>query len=152
MTWGLHRGFTGQVSVKGLHPAHCALQHTQVHPPALAFVTPSFIPSSSGIFPRHPDSSFLLASNICACPLPQAFDILCSSLLTASILWASGSLFLALTHLCIPVSYFGIQPVPLPAAPLGRDHPAIAAKIYLAIKMDDLFSIILSFSVSGSLN
>lgn len=66
-----------------LRSAHCAAKHTQVHPPALAFVPPSFIPSSSGIFPRHPDSSFILASNFCACPLPQAFCILCSSPLTA---------------------------------------------------------------------
>lgn len=58
-------------------------------------------------------------------------------------LWASGSLSLSLafTHLRIPVSYFETQPDPLPAAPLGRDHPARAAKKCFAIKMDDLLSI-----------
>lgn len=60
------------------HPARFAWKHTQVHPPALAFVPACFIPSSSGIFPRHPDSSFILASNFCACLLPRAFCILCS--------------------------------------------------------------------------
>lgn len=133
-----------------LYSAHCAVKHMQVHPSALAFVPPSFIPSSSGIFPRHPDSSFILASNFCACPFPQAFCILCSSPLTA--FSELLGLSLALTHLCIPVSYFEIQPDPLPAAPLGRDHPAIAAKKCLAIKMDDLVSIMFCFSVSDSLN
>lgn len=110
-----------------LHPTHCALKHTQVHPPALAFVPAAFMPSSSGIFPRHPDSSFILASNFCACPLPQAFCILCSSPLTAFSLrfWVSLALSLRLR---IPVSYFEIQPDSLWAAPLGRDCPAIAAK------------------------
>lgn len=109
-----------QVSVKGRFSSARLSVHTLLHPPALAFVPPSFIPSSYGIFPLL--SSFILASNFCACPLPRALARLCSSLLTASFLWASGS------HLCIPVSHFGMQPVLLPAGPVGRDHPAIAAK------------------------
>lgn len=152
--WPQHRlSRTGQPErATLLHPAHCAMKHAQVHPPALAFVPPSFIPSSSGILPRHPDSSFILVSNFCACPLPQAFCILCSSLLTAFSELLGLSLSPALTHLCIPVSYFEIQPVPLLAAPLGRDHPAIAAKKCSAIKMDDLLSIMFGFLVSHSLN
>ncbi len=103
----------------------------------------SFMPSSSGIFPRHPDSSFILASNFCACPLPQAFCILCSSpqIALSEILGLS----LACTHLSIPVSYFENQPELLPAAPLGRDHPAIAVKKCFAIKMDDLLFIMCCF-------
>lgn len=80
-----------------LRPAHCALKHTQVRPPALAFVPPSFIPFSAGIFPRHPDSSFILASNFCACPLPQALCILRSSPLTAF----SPSFWVSLSLSCI---------------------------------------------------
>lgn len=89
-----------------LRPAHCALKHTQVRPPALAFVPPSFIPFSSGIFPRHPDSSFILASNFCACPLPQALCILRSSPLTAFSLSFWVSLSLSLSHSLISVSQF----------------------------------------------
>lgn len=45
----------------------------------LSFVPASFIPSSSGTFPpRHPDSSFILASNFCACLRPGALGILLS--------------------------------------------------------------------------
>lgn len=83
------------------HPARSAWKHTQVHPPALAFVPACFIPSSSGIFPRHPDSSFILASNFCACLLPRAVCILCSppafsELLILSLSLISVSQFLIL--------------------------------------------------------
>lgn len=146
MTRGLHAGFPGHVSARGrlyLHPARFAWKHTQVHPPALAFVPACFIPSSSGIFPHHPDSSFILASNFCACLLPRAVCILCSPSF-----WFS----LSLTHLCIPVSYFEIQPDPLPAAPLGRDRPAMAAKQCFAMKKDDPLSVMLRFLVSNYVN
>lgn len=56
-------------------PAHASRPR-----PAPAFVPTSFIPSSSGTFPpRHPDSSFILASNFCACLRPGALGILLSS-------------------------------------------------------------------------
>lgn len=116
-----------QVSMKGWFSPTRLSVHTLLHPPALAFVPPSFMPSSYGIFPLF--SSFILGSNFCASLLPQAFGRLCFSLLTASFLWASGSL-----DLCIPVSHFGMQPILLPAGPVGRDHPAIAAKKELCLK------------------
>lgn len=104
-----------------LRPAHCALKHTQVRPPALAFVPPSFIPFSSGIFPRHPDSSFILASNFCACPLPQALCILRSSPLTAFSLSFWVSLSLSRIHSSpYPSFLFWDSARPAPSSPTGE--------------------------------
>lgn len=99
----------------GRHERLIVLGSTRkLHPPAPAFVPPSFIPSSSssaGIFPRHPDSSFILASNFCACSLPQAFCILCSPPLTAFSLsfWVSLALSLSRSHSSLYPSFLSLR-------------------------------------------
>lgn len=142
MAHGLCTGFPGLPSVIALLSSTriVLLRSTYTLTLCTGFCSPFLIPSSSGIFPCHQDSSFILASHSCACLLPQALYILCSPL---TVLWGS----LSLTHCCIPVSYCEIKPDLLPAAPLGRDGPAIATKTCFAIKMEDPLSIVLCFLV-----
>lgn len=117
---------------------------------ALAFVPLSFHPPPLGYFLAiRIHLLFLPVISVPACPLRHfIYFVLLFWLHAFSELLG---LSLALTHLCIPVSYFGIKPVLLPAGPLGRDRPAIPAKKSLAIKMDDLLSIMFCFSARSSL-
>lgn len=156
MTRGLHTGFPGQVSVRGrLSSARLivlwstrkfALLHW------LLFLPPLY-PSPLGYFLAI--RIHLLSLPVISVPARCLRRFVYSApLLWLLFLWASGSLSLSLafTHLRIPVSYFETQPDPLPAAPLGRDHPARAAKKCFAIKMDDLLSIMFCFVVKECLD
>lgn len=137
LTWGLRSHWicwTGQRKRTTLYPAHCALKHTQVHPPPLGH----FLAIRIHLL-------FLPVISVPACPLRHFIYFVL-------LFWLHAfSKFLGLSLISSPVSFFGIQPVPLLAGPLGRDRPAIEAKKCFAIKMDDLLFIMFCFSASSSL-
>lgn len=89
-------------------------QHACQSCPEPSFVPASFILSSSGTFlPRHPDSSFILASNFCACLRPGALGILLS--------FASHSLPPSLTHPSLYPSFLFWHSARLaPSSPSGK--------------------------------
>ena len=144
--------WTGQRESRTLlQLAHCALKHTKAHPPALAFVPPSFIASSSGIFPRHPDHLLFLPviSVPASSPRHSVYFVL--------LLWLQafcGLLGLFLSLSLISISQFLILDFSQSRSQQPHRGETILLwqqkKSFFAIKMDDLLSIMFCFSVSSS--
>lgn len=120
-------------------------EHTSRSNPEPSFVPASFIPSSSGTLPpRHPESSFILASNFCACLRPGALGILLSfaPTLTPSLSHPSpypSSLFWHSARLA-PSSPTGKTPTCYRRTWRKRRRRRASKNCSVPIKMDDLLS------------